>query len=357
MDNSSSPNNSFQPAHPKQTLSNNKPCSVFSFKFIFMLALFSVFTFLFVQIISADVISLNSGGSTEIAVTSDRYVEGFFSGIPAEVVVTPPGGGPGGGGGGGGAIPGTNIVVTPSWDTSAGINLAVNTTIDETINVKNNGANSVTVTLTHTFGDHLQIIGGDTLTVPAYESRDFSIRFIAGSIPDTIAGIIRISDKTVLTSLDISTELLLFDSNIVVLNKNLQVAQGGQLQTLVTLIPLGDPARLDVTLNFVVKDYTNRVYLTKSETLLVTNITELKRNFDTGLLVPGDYIIGLQLIYPNGVAPSSAHFRVVEPAAFSFFGNIILLLIMMILIITMLIIIIILWRRRKNKEEQGQTFK
>lgn len=334
---------------------------------LFLLALSSfIFIFSF-QSVSADVISLNSGGSTEIAVTADKYIEGFFSGIPEEAVVTPPivpPGGGGGGGGGGGTIPSTSITVTPSWNTNLGIRLAVGTTSlpDETINVTNFGAAPVTVTLTHTFENHLQIIGNDTLTIPSGENKNFKVRFIAGSTPDTITGIIRISDKTVLTSLDISTQLLLFDSNIVVLNPKLEVTQGGELKTLVTLIPMGDPARLDVTLNFIIKDYTNKVYLTKSETLLVSNLTELRRNFDVGLLAPGNYVIGLQLVYPNGVAPSSAHFRVVEKPAMGFFGKVILFLIMMILIVAIFILIILIWRRRKKKDEeekgvQGKIYK
>jgi hypothetical protein len=303
------------------------------------------------------VISLNSGGGTEVVVTSDRYLEGFFFGGTEEAVVTPLGGGGiVGGGGGGGGIPGTNILVTPSWDTSVGISLQVNTTVDKTITVKNLGTTSVTVILTHNFGDHLQILGGDnTLTIPAYGIRDFNIRFVAGISPDTIAGIISISDKTVLTSLDISTELLLFDSNIVVLNKGLEVTQGGQLKTLVTLIPLGDSKRLDVTLNFVIKNYANKIYLTKSETLLITNLTQVTRNFDTGLLLPGDYVIGLTLVYPSGIAPSSAHFKVVGKSVMSFFGKVVLFLIILILIIAIVIIIILIWRRRKKKEGQEKS--
>ena len=349
---------------------------------LLLTTLFIFANVLFIQLVSADTISINAGGSTEIAVTPDKYVEGFFSGITAtafcgdgivqisngetcddgnlisgdgcssacliEVVIPPDDGGGGGGGGGGVITPPTNIVLEPSWNTDVGLRLAIDTTSDQTITVTNNGGTSVTVTLTHTFGDHLQVIGKNTLTIPGKQSAVFNLRFIAGSTPGTVAGVIRVSDKSVLTSMDVKTKLLLFDSNIVVLNPGLKVTQGGALNTLITLIPLGDPERLDVTLNFMIKDYTNKVYLTKSETLLVTNLTELKRTFDVGLLTSGDYIVGLELIYPNGVAPSSAHFRIVEKRTTTLFGNITLFLVIMILVVAIFILLILIWRRRKK---------
>ena len=123
------------------------------------------------------------------------------------------------------------------------------------------------------------------------------------------------------------------------------------MKTLVTLIPLGDPDRLDVTLDFVIKDYNNNIYLTKSETLLVEEKMEIKRDFDTGMLPLGDYIVGLELKYPNGVAPSSAHFEIIPSR--SLFARLVLYIIFMILVISILILVILIWRRRKKKEEQG----
>ena len=50
---------------------------------------FIILTILSMQTAQADVISLNAGGSQEIAVTPDKYVEGFFFGIAEEAAVTP----------------------------------------------------------------------------------------------------------------------------------------------------------------------------------------------------------------------------------------------------------------------------
>jgi hypothetical protein len=335
--------------------------------------------------LGADVISLNSGGSNDLVINPDTYIEGFFSCIPytcsalgyncgtwsdgcggtldcgtcasgytcTSGICVAEEGGEEGGGGGGEFIPGTNILVIPSWNASEPLRLSVGTTRNETITVKNNGETSATVILTHTFGDYLQILGGnDTLIIPAGQSRIFNIRFIAGSQKASIEGKITIKDKTILTQLDISISLLLFDSNIVVLNKDYLVEQGDKLKTQVTLIPMGDPTRLDVTLNYVIKDYKNKIYLTKSETLLVEKQMNFKRDFDTGILPIGKYIVGLELVYPGGIAPSSAHFEVIEKVPLSFLGKIIYFLIIMILLV--LIIIVALLIRRFAKQRKAQ---
>ncbi|MEX2017221.1 MAG: DUF4215 domain-containing protein, partial [Candidatus Pacearchaeota archaeon] len=238
-----------------------------SLTFIFTLAIFSLN---FIPTISADVISINSGGSGNIALTPGGNIEGFFTGSAVAAIcgdgvidtgvgeqcddgnvvsgdgcsstcqteAAPPS--EDGGGGDGGDVSGANIKVIPSWNATQGINLAVNTTKDETITVTNLGTSQVIVTLTHNFGDHLQILGGNiTLTIPAGESRTFNIRFIAGAETGIVLGIITISSQSVFTSLDISTVLLLFDSNIIVLNKDYIVIKGEDLRTRVTLIPLG----------------------------------------------------------------------------------------------------------------------
>jgi len=349
---------------------------------------FFILIMLLFPTLGADVISINSGGSNDIVINPDTYIEGFFSCIPytcvslgyecgtwddgcggtlncgtcasgytctSGICVYAGGGGEEGEGPSGGEfIPGTNILVIPSWNTSKPLKLSVGTTRDETITVKNNGETSATVILTHTFGDYLQILGGnDTLIIPANQSRIFNIRFIAGSQKDSINRTITIKDKTILTQLDILISLTLFDSNIVVLNKDYLVEQGDKLKTQVTLIPMGDKERMDVTLNYVIKDYANKVYLTKSETLLVEKQMNFKRDFDTGILPIGKYVVGLELVYPGGIAPSSAHFEVIEKVPLSFFGKIVYFLIIMILLVLIVIVALLIRRFARRRKGRG----
>ncbi len=343
----------FPSTHPKKRV-DCEAKFIFHTKLFFLLTLLSFFFIFSFQTISADVVSVNSGGDNSLVIIPDERVEGFFSGIPEEAApVTPPGGGgsTGGGGGGGGGAAAATLSLEPAI---LNVNLAVDTTAQRTINVTNTGGSTIFVMVSQESLDNHVILGNTTLIIQPGQTVALELVFVALSKPGIFTGKIVIGGQEVLVSLDVNSKLLLFDSNIVVLNPDLRVVQGTQLNTRVTLIPLGDPERLDVTLNFVIKDYANKVYLTRSETLLVTNITVLDRNFDTGMLSLGNYVVGLELIYPNGVAPSSAHFEVVRPAEKSIFGRLVLFLLLMIIIVIILIIIIILWKRRKKKKEEEQ---
>ena len=296
----------------------------------------------FLQTTEADVISVNAGGTQEIALTADKYVEGFFSGIPESAAGAAA---PSGGGGGGGAAP-ANIAPTPA---EFNINMIVNTTTERTISIRNLGTSPITVAVTESnLGNHV-ILGNTSLTIPTGQSVNLKVIFVALSEPGIFAGIINIGGKNVLVSLNVKTQLLLFDSNIIVLNRNYQVIQGDNLRTRVTLIPLGDPERLDVSLFYTIRDYSGKIYLTKSETMLVEKLTEVNRNFDTGALPLGKYVVGLELKYPNGVAPSSAHFEVLEKKI-STLSSVIPYLLSFILLIFIIILLMLIRKRMKKKE-------
>ncbi|MCK4647547.1 hypothetical protein KAT24_01290 [Candidatus Pacearchaeota archaeon] len=331
---------------------------------------------------SADVISLNSGGSNVIVLNPDSYIEGFFGCVPttcaklgyncdswpdgcgktltcgtcgtgytctsgicvADAVppVTPPGGN-------GAVTPTLRIAVTP---TSININLAINTNKEQVINVKNLGTSSATVSISQSGLTNMVILGNTSLTLAAGETKQFSVIFVALDETGIFTGTINVGLVKIPVSLNIKTKLLLFDSNIVVLNRDYKVSQGSDLRTRVTLIPMGDPERLDVTLNYVIKDYSGKVYLTQSETVLVEKKVNFRRNFGTGSLPLGKYIVGLELVYSGGVAPSSAHFEIVQKTATDFLGSLMFILLIAILILAILIILLII-RRKKQQEQTG----
>ena len=112
---------------------------------------------------------------------------------------------------------------------------------------------------------------------------------------------------------------------------------------------------MDVTLNYVIKDYAGKTYLTTTETTMVDKQMNFNRNFDTGILPLGPYIVGLQLVYPGGTAPSSAHFEVIEGAPMTIFGKIIFFLILLILIIAILIVIVLINRQRKKRKQAAAS--
>ena len=347
--------------------------SLLYIKLIFLFAVFLILISSSIQTASADVVSVNTAGTGEIIVNPDQFIEGFFFGglcgdglidsglgetcddsnlvsgdgcsniCQTEGVTIPPGGG------GGGPSP-VYLNITP---TEFNIDLIVNTTTERTITVTNIGASQVVLKVSHGLGSHL-IIENITLTISPGQTVNLNVVFVALREPGIFAGTITIGGETVLVSLNVKTQELLFDSNIIVLNRDYKVGKGDELRTRVTLIPLGDPERLDVGLFFTIRDYSGKIYLTKSETILVDRLSELDRNFDTGSLPTGDYVVGLELRYPNGVAPSSAHFEVVSPGRENIFGRLVLYIVSLILLILIIILIILIWRRLKEKIEESK---
>ncbi len=340
-----------------------------------------LFIFLIVPFVSADVISVNSGGSEEIVIGPDTYIEGFFgcvsttcaklgytcgswsdgcgktldcsscssgytctSGTCVADAVTPPGGdGPSGGG-----TPTANVAVVPKV---INLDLAINTNKQEIISVENLKSTTITVSIRQIGLDNMAILGNTSLTLSGGETKRFSVTFVALNETGIFTGNIIVGTVSIPVSLNVKTKLLLFDSNIVVLNKDYKVSQGSDLRTRVTLLPMGDEERLDVLLNYVIKNYKGEVFLTQSESVLVEKKMNFVKNFGTGSLPLDDYIVGLELVYPGGVAPSSAHFEIVQKSGSDILGMLIFILVIFILIIGIFIIILII--RRKRKQEQG----
>ncbi len=348
----------------------------------------SLFVFLFILLfpnLNADVISLNSGGTENIILNPNEQIEGFFSCVPYTcaglgyecdtwsdgcggtldcgtcasgytcsagdcTAVPAPAPSPGAAAAPGVVVPGINIKVAPA---KININIIVNTAVDQTISVENLGTNSINVSVSQKDIENMVILDVAYLELAGKETKTFNARFVAPGTPGIYTGKIIVDGKEIPVVLNVRTTILLFDSNIVVLNKDYQVPRGDKLKTQVTLIPLGEKERLDVKLNYVIKDYKNKIYLTKSETLLVEDKVEFKRDFDTGMLPLGKYIIGLELIYSNGIAPSSAHFEVVEKPPVNIFARIVLYLMIFILIILILIILLLIIRYLKKRKERA----
>ncbi len=335
---------------------------------------------LLVPFVSADVISLNSGGTGNIILNPNEYIEGFFwctpdtcsglgyncgtwsngcggtlncgactsgytctSGICVADTITPVTPSPGGGGVT--TITVSNIEVNPEV---INLNLAVNTNIEQIIKVKNLGTNSVNVSVSESGLGKMVIIDDATLLISPGQTKDLKVVFVAFGQTGIFTGTLNIGGKTVSVALNIKTKLILFDSVIEVLNENAQVKQGGKLRTKITLIPMGDPDRLDVNLNYTIKDYKGTVYFAKTETMLVEEKMSFERSFSTNKIPSGEYIIGLLLTYPNGVAPASAHFEIVSTSLFS---KIVFVIIILILIVLILLIIFLIWKRREKEEE------
>lgn len=310
------------------------------------------------KITGADIVSVNSGGSTNITITPNQYSGGGFTGPEQEGVPPgeeiPPGEGPG--------APGTgnitmNLQVNPG---QFNVNMLINTNIHQVISITNLGGTTASVGITQTNLTNMIIIENSSISLASGETKVIGVIFVAPNATGIYNGTINVGNKKIPVSLNVLKEFILFDSNIVVLNKNYQVLRGEPLKTQVTLIPMGGVVRMDVTLNYIIKNTNGTIYLTRSETLLVDSQQSVRRDFDTGSLPLGGYVIDLELIYPYGIAPSSAHFDVLENGQnlFSLAAYWIILAIVLIsvLLIILTIVRIIRKNRQANYEQQVSEY-
>ena len=236
-----------------------------------------------------------------------------------------------------GSSTGSGLTYTVNTST-INADVGIGTTIVKIISITNTGTSDLNLTIGQNNLNKMIILPSDYVELAPGEKKDLEFIFVGLNNTGTFSGTISIGSRVIPVSLNVKELNLLFDSNIYVLNKDYIIRQGEQLKTSVELIPKGDPARLDVTLNYAIKDYSGNVYLTRSESVLVQDTTKFDRNFDTGILPEGKYLISLELVYPNGVAPSSAYFEVIPFVPTSTFGKVVFYLINTILIVLVLII-------------------
>jgi len=166
----------------------------------------------------------------------------------------------GGGEEGGEEIEGIDISVNL---TEVNLNLAVNTNREQIFVVKNNGDSTATVNIIQQNLEGRVLIQESSFELAPGETKETKVIFVALEETGVFTGRLFIGSVSVDVSLNVETQLLLFNSNIIVLNKDYQVRQGDKLQTSVTLIPMGDPARLDVTLNYKIHIKINNIKFLK----------------------------------------------------------------------------------------------
>ena len=261
--------------------------------------------------------------------------------------------GGGGGGGGGGTTPLTKtlpVVEGISVDTSEiNIYLVLSSNKERIVSIKNSGDVERVVKISSSNLDDIVLIKEETITLAPGESKDLDVRFIAPSKTGIYTGKINIGGKEILVSANVQSKELLFDAIIAVPEQDKNIDLGSQLDVQITLIPMGEDPRVDVTLNYVVKDYNGKTYLEESETILVEGQKNFQKRIPTSGLPTGNYIVGLEVVYPNGVAASSSHFQVVKKEPFSIKNILIVFIAIVLIALIVVVYLFISYRNRRKK--------
>ena len=154
--------------------------------------------------------------------------------------------------------------------------------------------------------------------------------------------------KEILVTINVKTEKSLFD---IILSISKTIGYGKNLKAKIDLLQVGIKEEIDVTLKYIIKDFNGKVYLTESETIAILDQKLLSKEFYTQELPPGNYVFGVELIYPDGVAVASSQFKVKEKFEI---GKKEMLFAALISILALIFIIALLTIKRKVRKRKSK---
>ena len=219
-------------------------------------------------------------------------------------------GGGSGGGGGGGEVVVSNLAFDP---TELGFNIVVGGEYEAIVSVTNLADFALNITISQNNLDDLLTIENRKVEFSPGEIKELKFLFKGPNVSGIYAGSILIGGNEILVSANVRTIDLLFDAMITIPDSLKKLSANDALQAQVVLIPMVDDLeRMDVTLNYVIRDFEGNIYLIESETILVDSQKSFKKTFNVNNLVNGNYLVGLELVYPGGIATSSSHFSIVS---------------------------------------------
>jgi len=264
--------------------------------------------------------------------------------------VSPSGGSGGGGGGGAGVVaPITKFIVSPQMLDKT---IALNKIESGEIVITNKGDDGTFEISVETIENIIEI-DKESIEIKGDEEKKVGLRFIAPEETGMYAGKIIVSSgdmrKEILVTINVKTEKSLFDVNIIIPSELKDLEPGKNINAQINLIQMGVREKMDVTLNYVIKDFVGKTYLSESETLAVTDQKSFIKEFETRNLPINNYVVGVELIYPDGVAVSSSHFKVSEKYDVEN-NQLILIGIIVVLIVILTTMIFLIQRYKKAKK-------
>jgi len=200
---------------------------------------------------------------------------------------------------------------------SINIKLNQGETKQEEIKIRNNGeVGSNFLVRQERLGEFILIENNSFFLNPG-EERVIPLDFLAreNSVPDLYLGKIIVesegSSKEVFVSVEIASKKALFDvkTNIPLRYRNIR--SGEELVVDVELFNLGEVGKVDVVVEYSLRDKDNNVILIEHEELAVETEISLKKIFVTPLnLEGGDYVFYVRVLYGDSVASSSSWFSI-----------------------------------------------
>lgn len=221
-----------------------------------------------------------------------------------------PAGGGGGGGGGGSRSTAPNFKLDKD---SFNIKIVSGDTETNKIIVSNIGDVSIDINVSVTgIGDYVSF---STDLIHLAKGKTAPLEFIVhapepGLYPGKIIFTYQGITKEVLVILNVISEGVLFDTSITLPELYRVIGLGQRLPALIEIIEIGGETGVDTTINYLIKDFEGKTRFIETETFYVFGIKRFNKIFYTNGLEQGDYVLGIEVIYPGGFATSSTPFRI-----------------------------------------------
>jgi len=234
------------------------------------------------------------------------------------LTITSSGGGTtGGGGGGSSSVATTTAVDFDLGRTSYETTISLDYTEYGKIAITNREKVQKSFNINKVNLDGILFLDKNIITIGPGESGDIEFTINAPEKVGIYTGKIIVSSgsttKEILVVVNVRTDKSLFDVSIKIPKKLKSIRPGSNLEAQIDLLQAGIKEKMDVVLNYIIKDFTGVVYVEEVESIMVYDQKSFTRSFHTEDLPPGNYVLGLELIYPGGVAVASSQFKVKEP--------------------------------------------
>ena len=257
---------------------------------------------------------------------------------------------PGGGGGGGGAPTKVDFELgKTTYETT----ISLDYTEHSQISLTNKENSKKTFTISKDNLDGILFLDKASMTLEAGETSDIAFTITSPNEVGIYTGKIIVSSgntqKEILVVINVKTDKSLFDIGINIPSLLKTITPGENLKAQINLLQAGIKEKMDVTLNYIIKDFNGQIYVEDSETIMVYDKKTFEKEFHTSELPVGDYVLGVELIYPGGVAVASSQFKVREGFAGFTKEQITLVGIIIVLLAVLLIIFLIIKNYKKRK--------
>ncbi|MEK6984159.1 MAG: hypothetical protein AABX33_06305 [Nanoarchaeota archaeon] len=229
-------------------------------------------------------------------------------------------GGGGGGGGGGRPLPFPNRTDFKVDKTTLKVVLKQGQEKEEVLSITNIGTSSFDVkTFFHEIGRFMSSPAESELTNTLNLNEEKKVKLVFKAMhnekPDIYTGKIRFKspskEEEIDTLIEVDSAEPLFDVDIEVLPKTKEIFPGEELLLDISLFNVRGFGRVDVVVEYSMKDFNGNVLATEHETLAVETQAKLTRKvLVPSDIQPGTYAVYAKVIYGNSIGTSSDLFEV-----------------------------------------------